>query len=53
VLFFSIAYNVVLPIFLLMAPGFIIQRRLGFVIPSLTRLNFWIFVPAFLFVRFT
>lgn len=52
-LFFQIAYNVVLPIFLLMGLGFVIQRRLGFDIPSLTRLNFWIFVPAFLFVRFT
>lgn len=42
-----------LPIFLLVALGFLVQRRLGFDIPSLTRLNFWIFVPAFLFVHFT
>ena len=35
----------------MMGVGFIVQKRLGLDIKSLTRLNFWIFIPAFLFVR--
>ena len=34
-----------------MSLGFIVQKKLGFEIRTLTRLNFWVFVPAFLFVR--
>ncbi len=33
-----------------MGVGYGVQKRLGFDIRTLTRLNFWIFVPAFLFV---
>lgn len=51
-LFFRIVYDVIVPIFLMMGVGFLVQKKLGFDIRSLTRLNFWIFVPAFLFVRF-
>ena len=36
----------------MMGVGFAVQRKLGFDIKSLTRLNFWVFVPAFLFVKF-
>ena len=50
-LFSQIVYVVIAPIFLLMGVGFLVQKRLGFDIKSLTRLNFWVFVPAFLFVR--
>lgn len=35
----------------MMGIGYLVQRRLGFDIRSLTRLNFWIFVPSFLFVK--
>ncbi len=50
-LFAQIIYVVIAPIFLLMGVGFLVQKRLGFDIRTLTRLNFWVFVPAFLFVR--
>src|SRR4028119_1264549 len=50
-LFLHIVWDVITPIFLMMGVGFAVQRRLGFDIKSLTRLNFWVFVPAFLFVR--
>ena len=50
-LFSQIIYVVSAPIFLLMGVGFLLQKRLGFDIRTLTRLNFWVFVPAFLFVR--
>jgi hypothetical protein len=52
VLFLSILWNVVAPIFLIMVLGFVVQRGVGFDIRSLTKLNFWVFVPAFLFVKF-
>jgi predicted permease len=47
----QIVYIVIAPIFLMMGIGFLVQKKLGFDIKSLTRLNFWIFVPAFLFVN--
>ncbi len=48
---FQITYGVILPIFLLIGVGYGVQKHVGFDLKSLTRLNFWIFVPAFLFVR--
>jgi predicted permease len=47
--FLQISYTVILPIFLLIGVGYMVQKRLGFDAKTLTRLNFWIFVPAFLF----
>ncbi len=46
-----IFWQVIAPILVMMGVGFIVQKRLGLDIKSLTRLNFWIFIPAFLFVR--
>lgn len=46
---FKISYEIILPIFLLIGVGYLVQKRLGFDSKTLTRLNFWIFVPAFLF----
>lgn len=46
-----IFWQVIAPIFVMMGVGFGVQKRLGFDIKSLTRLNFWVFIPAFLFVR--
>jgi predicted permease len=37
---------------MMMGVGFFLERALGLDLKSLTRLNFWIFVPAFLFVHF-
>jgi predicted permease len=47
----TIAWSVIAPIFLMMGVGFGVQRRLGLDIRSLTRLNFWVFIPALLFIR--
>jgi predicted permease len=47
----QILWQVIAPIFLMMGVGYGVQRTLGFDIRSLTRLNFWIFVPSFLFVK--
>jgi predicted permease len=48
---FDILWRVIVPIFLMMSTGFGVQKTLGLDIRTLTRLNFWIFVPAFLFVK--
>ncbi len=50
-LVFHIVWEVIAPIFLLIGVGYLVQKRLGFDLKTLTRLNFWVFVPAFLFVR--
>ena len=46
-----IFWTVITPIFTLVGVGYVVQKRLGLDAKTLTRLNFWIFVPAFLFVR--
>ena len=46
-----IAWNVIAPIFLLIALGWGVQKWIGLDIRSLTKLNFWVFVPALLFVK--
>ncbi len=47
----EIAWRVIAPIFLMMGSGWLLQKRLGLDVGSLTRLNFWIFVPALLWVK--
>ncbi len=46
-----ILWEVIAPIFVLIGVGYGLQKRVGFDLKTLTRLNFWVFVPAFLFVR--
>jgi predicted permease len=46
-----IAWNVIAPLFLMMGLGWAVQKWLGLDVRSLSRLNFWVFVPAFLFVQ--
>jgi predicted permease len=46
-----ILWNVIAPIFALIGLGYVIQKQVGLDLKTLTRLNFWVFVPAFLFVR--
>ena len=48
---FQILWEVIAPIFALVALGFGVQKRIGLDLPTLTRLNFWMFVPAFLWVH--
>jgi predicted permease len=49
----SIAWNVIAPIFAMMMVGFGVQKLIGLDTRSLTKLNFWIFVPAVLWVQIT
>lgn len=46
-----ILLGVIAPIFLMMGAGFAVQKTLGIDLRTMTRLNFWIFVPAFLFTK--
>ena len=48
---FDIVWQVIAPIFLMMGVGWAVQKRLGLDSATLTRLNFWVFVPAFLWVK--
>ncbi|MCC5828516.1 MAG: AEC family transporter [Phycisphaeraceae bacterium] len=45
----SIAYFIVLPLLLMMGLGFALQRRMGLDMPTLTRLNFHLVVPAMVY----
>lgn len=47
----SIIWEVIAPIFAMVGLGYLVQKRVGLDLPTLTRLNFYIFVPAFLFVN--
>ena len=49
----SIAWNVIAPIFAMMMAGWVVQKKIGLDTRSLTKLNFWIFVPAVLWVQIT
>jgi len=46
-----ILWKVIAPIFAMIGLGYVLQKRVGFDLKTLTRLNFWVFVPAFLFIR--
>lgn len=45
-----IFYQIVLPVLLLAAVGFLLQRKLGLDMPTLTRLNFYFVIPALIYV---
>ncbi|HUO58887.1 MAG TPA: AEC family transporter [bacterium] len=48
-LFFYIAGNVILPIFLVMALGYAVSKHFNLDLPSLSKLNFYVFMPVFMF----
>jgi predicted permease len=48
-LFLYIAANVILPIFLVMALGFLVSKYFTLDLGSLSKLNFYIFIPVFMF----
>jgi predicted permease len=48
---FDILWDVIAPIFALIGLGYLVQKKVGLDLKTMTRLNFWVFVPAFLFVR--
>jgi len=47
--FGHIAWFIVLPLMLLIGLGFLIQRKLGLDLPTLTRLNFYVVVPGMIY----
>lgn len=49
--FFDILKDIILPIFILMGIGFIMQRRFQLDVQTLARLNIYIFIPGFIFVK--
>lgn len=49
--FLYIILNIVLPIFILIAIGFIAQRVLAMDVRTFTKLNIYIFIPAIMFVK--
>ena len=48
---FSILYTVIVPIFLLIGLGVLLDRRFRLDLPTLNKLNFYAFVPALVFVK--
>lgn len=48
---FVIAKDIILPIFILLMIGFIIQRKFSLDVQTLARLNIYFLVPGFIFVR--
>lgn len=52
-LIFSVFADVVLPILVLVGVGFVLDRKFQLHLPSLVKLNFYGFVPAFIFVKVT
>lgn len=50
VFFYILGHNI-LPIFTIIALGFILSKRFDLNIYTLSKLNFYLFVPAFIFVN--
>lgn len=48
-LFLNIAVNVILPIFIVMGLGYLLSKRFTLDLGSLSKLNFHIFIPVFMF----
>src|SRR5579863_478040 len=48
-MFLYIAVNVILPIFIVMALGFLVSKFFTLDLASLSKLNFYIFIPVFMF----
>ncbi len=47
--FFFIAVNVILPIFIVMSLGYLLSKYFTIDLPSLSKLNFYVFIPVFMF----
>lgn len=48
---FTIIKDIILPVFIIMAIGFLLQRKFNLDVQSLARLNIYVFVPGFIFVK--
>lgn len=51
-LFFTILANVILPIFVIIGVGFLMDRLFHLDMRTLSKLNFYVFIPALTFVKF-
>lgn len=49
--FITIITNIILPIFVIIAIGFAMDRKFRMDLDTLSKLNFWVFVPALLFTK--
>lgn len=49
--FFTILKDIILPIFIIMAVGYICQIKFNLNVQTLARMNIYFFVPGFIFVR--
>jgi predicted permease len=47
--FFHVAFNVVLPIFLVMALGYVLAKKFTLDLNTLSKLNFYVFIPVYMF----
>jgi malate permease and related proteins len=50
-IFINIVLNIILPIFLVIGIGFVMDRKFKLDIRTLSRLNFYVFVPIFIFIK--
>ena len=50
-IFFGILLNSIIPIFILISLGFLVDRKFNLDINTLTKINLYLFVPAFTFVN--
>ncbi|THE12834.1 AEC family transporter [Bacillus timonensis] len=49
--FFSILKEIILPIFIIIAIGYIAQKKFQMNVPTLAKINMYFLVPAFIFVK--
>jgi malate permease and related proteins len=49
--FLHIIFNIIVPIFVIIGIGFAMDRKFRMDLDTLSKLNFWVFVPALLFVK--
>jgi len=47
--FFHVAFNVVLPIFLVMGLGYVLAKKFTLDLNTLSKLNFYVFIPVYMF----
>ena len=46
----QILYSVILPVFIIIGVGWLLDRKFQLDLPTLSKLNFYVFVPALMFV---
>ena len=49
---YYILQNILLPIFIMVLLGFVLQKKFTLDLNTLAKLNIYVFVPGFIFVKF-